>query len=205
MIATFGVLAALAGIEHGVGELRQGPVPPPALVIQSWPDAPALEVLGGEPALTVVPNLVLSGLLTLVVAAGLGVASVALAHRRHGGLALLLLSVLLLVVGGGFGPPLIGIILGIAALRSPSPDRRAPGAAVRALAPMWPWLLGLGAAGYLGLLPGTIVLSHYWGVADPRLVVGLVAVAFAGLGLALVAARGQDRLTLASRPGLGRR
>jgi hypothetical protein len=50
-VQVFGVIAAAAGIEHGVGELRQGAIPPPALVFQSWPDAPAFEVLAGEPAL----------------------------------------------------------------------------------------------------------------------------------------------------------
>ena len=72
VIATFGLLAALAGVEHGVGELRQVPLPPPGLVFESWPDVPAFAVLGGEPALTVLPSLAVSGLLTIVVALVLG-------------------------------------------------------------------------------------------------------------------------------------
>ena len=193
VVATFGVLAALAGAEHGVGEIRQGSVPPPGPVIESWPDVAAFAILGGEPALTVVPDLLVSGILTVVVAGVLGAWAAAYAHRRHGGLVLILLALLLLVVGGGFGPPLIAILLGIAATRIGRPGRRAPGAAARAFAAARYWLLGAGVVGYLGLLPGTVLLHQLAGVDDGRLVIGLTALAFAGLLLALVAARAHDR------------
>ena len=39
MVSTFGVIAGLAGIEHGVGEVRQGNVAPDGLTISSWPDS----------------------------------------------------------------------------------------------------------------------------------------------------------------------
>jgi hypothetical protein len=55
VIAIFGVLAGLAGIEHGIGEINQGSIRPATLIIESWPDASALAILGGEPALTVLP------------------------------------------------------------------------------------------------------------------------------------------------------
>jgi len=53
VVAVLGTLVGLAGVEHGVGEVLQGPVRPGGLFIMSWPDAPALEILSGEPALTV--------------------------------------------------------------------------------------------------------------------------------------------------------
>ena len=46
--------AALAAVEHGVGEILQGFGPPDAVVIQSGPDSPAFASLSGEPAMTVV-------------------------------------------------------------------------------------------------------------------------------------------------------
>jgi hypothetical protein len=42
VIAIFGVLAGLAGIEHGIGEINQGSIRPATLIIESWPDASAL-------------------------------------------------------------------------------------------------------------------------------------------------------------------
>ena len=56
-VSTFGGLAGLAGIEHGIGEIWQGNVWPDGVVIQSWRGSPLFESLGGEPAMTLVPNL----------------------------------------------------------------------------------------------------------------------------------------------------
>jgi uncharacterized membrane protein YgcG len=47
--AVFGTLTALAGMEHGLGELLQGSVRPEALVIQSWPDSAFYRIQGGAP------------------------------------------------------------------------------------------------------------------------------------------------------------
>ena len=164
MIATFGVLAALAGVEHGVGELWRGPVPPPGLVIQSWPDVPAFEVLGGSSALTVLPNLVRGP-----------------HHRRGGrvrggvgdpgppsarGMVLLLLSVLLLVVGGGFGPPLIGIVLGIVALEDPA-ARALPAAPPRSAGPVVAVAAGPGGCWLSGAVAGHHRAVPLLGVEDP--------------------------------------
>ena len=64
-VAVLGLLVAFAGIEHGVGEIMQGPVAPESLVIESWRDVTAFAQLGGEPALTVIPNLVITGILAI--------------------------------------------------------------------------------------------------------------------------------------------
>jgi hypothetical protein len=127
VIAIFGVLAGLAGIEHGTGEINQGPIRPATLIIESWPDAAALAILGGEPALTVLPNVLLSGVLTVIIAVGFSIWSAAFVQRPRGGLVLILLSIVLLLVGGGVAPPIIGLILAVAALRACSVPRRKPG------------------------------------------------------------------------------
>lgn len=194
VVSAFGVLVALAGVEHGVGEILQGPVGREGLVIESWPDSEAVEILGGEPAMTVLPNLLVTGMLALIVALALGIWSAGFVNRRHGALVLVLLSVLLLLVGGGVGPPLIGMIVGIAATRIGIVPRRRPRAVLRALGRVWPWLLGAAVLGYLCLAPGTILLSRFLGVENQGLVAGLTAFSFAGLFLALTAARARDRV-----------
>ena len=196
VVATFGVLAALAGVEHGLGEVRQGPGAPQALVIESWPDSAAFAIVGGEPAMTLVPDLVVGGLAATAVALALGVWAVWFVGRRHGPAVLIALSVALLLVGGGFGPPLIGVVLGFAARGIGRERPLASSRRTRALARLWPWALGVGVAGYLSLVPGTVLLSGLAGVAEPGLVAGLVVVAFGSLGLALVAARTRDRLVV---------
>lgn len=196
VVAVLGALVGLAGVEHGIGEMLQRPVRPEGLFIMSWPDAAVLEILSGEPAMTVVPNLLVTGI--LAVAAGLAVIvwSIWFVARRHGGLVLVGLSVLLLVVGGGLAPPVMGVVLGAVAARIGMASRRL-GALGRFIAPAWPWFLALALVGYLGLMPG-MVLASLWAAPSEGLVVGLAVLAFTGFGLALAVARGHDRLHTAS-------
>jgi hypothetical protein len=81
------------------------------LLIQSWTDTAAFAILAGEPALTVLPNLVFSGVLTVITALVLAIWSVAFVQRRRPGVDL--------VVDGSaprrcLAPALVGLILGIA-------------------------------------------------------------------------------------------
>jgi hypothetical protein len=50
-VSTFGTLAGLAGLEHGIGEILQGNVAPASPSIQSWPKSDFFRILGGEPAI----------------------------------------------------------------------------------------------------------------------------------------------------------
>jgi hypothetical protein len=199
VVATFGVITAFAGIEHGIGEMLQGPVAPTSLIIESWPDAEAFEILAGEPAMTVVPNLLVTGVLTVIVSLAVAVWAVAFADRRYGGSVLVALSLVLLLVGGGFGPPLLGIVLGIGASRIGAASRRPPGPLGHALAKAWVLILGVGVAAYLGLFPGTVLLSVVTEVSE-GVVYGLAAVAFGGAIASLVAARAADRVAMAQLP-----
>ncbi len=201
VIAVFGTLAALAGVEHGIGELLQGAVAPSSRMIQSWPDAHAFDVLGGEPALTVVPNLALTGVLAMAAAVVLGVWAVWFIERPRGGVVLIALSIVLLLVGGGFGPPLIGIILGLAATRTFRGRHEATGRVRRMLAKTWSWALVAGMVGYLSLVPGMVVLSQLTGFEDSTAVLVLSALSFAALILALVAARAYDSTLSPARSG----
>ena len=193
VVAGFGVLAGLAAIEHGVGEILQGPVRPDRLIIQSWPEQAVFEPLGGEPALIVIPNLLISGGAAVLVATALAAWTVAGVHRRHGPSILAVLSLVLLCVGGGFGPPLIGLILALGAIPVAVPGHR-PGTVARSLAKVWTWALAAGIVAYLGLVPGTLVAHALRVPPSAAVVYGLMVMAFAGLIMALVSARAHDRL-----------
>jgi hypothetical protein len=193
-VSTFGALAALMGIEHGIGEILQGPLTPSSIVIESWPNTAGFEILSGEPALTLVPHMFITGALAITAALAVGVWSVWFIERPRGGLILIGLSMLLLLVGGGFGPPLVAMIAGVAATQMRRSPLRIPGSVLRRLAKVWRWLLGAGLLGYLGLVPGMVVVSRATGFGDPYVVSGLMLVAFGGLILSLVAARAHDKL-----------
>ena len=62
----FGVLVAASAAEHGLGEALQGSRAAAGPFIQSWPDAALFRIEAGEPALTLLPNLVAAGVLTLL-------------------------------------------------------------------------------------------------------------------------------------------
>jgi hypothetical protein len=194
VVSAFGGLVALVGIEHGVGEILQGSVAPSSVVIESWPDTVGFEILSGEPAMTLIPNLAVTGVLAVIAAVVLGVWAIWFVDRPHGGMVLIGLSVLLLLVGGGFGPPLIGIIAGVGATRIGRIGGRRPGRVLTVLARVWPWLLAVGLVGYLSLVPGMVLASRLLGFNDPLVVVGLTVVSFTALILALSAARAHDRL-----------
>lgn len=193
-VATFAGLAALAGVEHGIGEILQGSVAPPAVVFESWPEASAFEVLSGEPAMSLIPNLALTGVLTIVVAIALAILGVRFLFRPGGGGVLIGVSVLLLLVGGGLAPPLIGLLVGFTALRLPSTHLGPPRRIAGWLAPAWLWLLVVTVAGYLSLVPGVVVANALTGFENEWVVAGLGLGSFAALILSLIAARAHDRI-----------
>jgi hypothetical protein len=190
-VRVLGALAAFTGIEHGIGELTQGWTAPPAVVFESWPHVDAFDPLDGEPAMSLVPNLMVSGVLSIVVALLLGITAVR-ADRAHLGVTLIGLSVLLLLLGGGFGPPLLGVLVGLLALRIDAATGR-PGPVTRSVARTYPWPLAVAVACFLGLVPGTVLLRLVVD-RDVSTLVGLLTLgAFAGTALALWSARARDR------------
>jgi hypothetical protein len=191
--STAGVLAAYAGLEHGIGELRQGPTELPDTVFESWPDDPAFEALSGEPAMSLLPTYQAAGVATVAVAVLLGVWSIWFVHRRFGGLVLVALSAALLLVGGGFGPPLLGTIAGVTAMRIGARPPRDPGPVLRTLGHIWGWCLGVAVAAYLALVPGLPLLYTATGTSEPALVLVMTVAAFGALCLAILGARGHDR------------
>jgi hypothetical protein len=170
-VATFGALAGLAGIEHGIGEMLQGSVAPDGILILSWPTSEFVRILGGEPAMTLIPNLLAAGTLTLVLSLVFAGWAVLLAHRKHGGLGLIGLATVMLLVGAGFGPPLLGIIMGMAATQINAPHTgwrgHGPVSIGMFLARLWPWAYGAAVIAWLSLMPGLPLLDKAVGANGP--------------------------------------
>ncbi len=109
LASALGVFTGLGGASHGPGEILQGNVAPSNIVFQAWP---SLTALAGEPAMTIIPNLLVTGILTIIVGVLLAVWAAKFVSRKNGGLVVILLTIVLLLVGGGLMPALFGVAAG---------------------------------------------------------------------------------------------
>lgn len=178
--STFGAIMALAGIEHGIGEIFQGNVSPNGIMILSWPDSAFFRSLGGEPAMTVIPNLIITGILAVLVSLALLVWAVLFVHRKNGGLIMILLSIAMLLMGGGIFPPILGIIIGTVRTRINAPltwwRRYLSVGFQRFLEKLWPWSYTACIIAWLLMFPGLALLGYFFGVNDPALILVLLLV-----------------------------
>ncbi|MGE5221451.1 MAG: hypothetical protein ACM3PY_03380 [Omnitrophica WOR_2 bacterium] len=185
--STFGAVMALAGLEHGIGEVLQGSVTPLGIMILSWPESAFFRSLAGEPAMTIVPNLLITGILAILVSLVLLVWATLFVHRKNGGLIMILLCVAMLLVGGGIFPPILGILIGAVATRihAPGSSAKAPRSEgfQRFLAKIWPWSYNAGIVAWLAVLPGVPILSYFFGIDNPALI---LIILFFALGTLLL-------------------
>jgi hypothetical protein len=171
--STFGVLAGVGGITHGIGEVLQGNVAPGGITIDSWTEGPIATHMGGDPAMTIVPNLLLTGALTILVSLALMIWAARLVQKKNGGRILVLLSIIILLVGGGFGSPIVGVLAGVAGTGIGVPltgwRARLPANVRRSLARLWPWVFGVALVNGLFLFIGALILVHLFGLGDADL------------------------------------
>lgn len=187
----FGILVAAAAAEHGVGEVLQGNRATGGPFIQSWPDAAFFRIEAGEPALTLLPNMLAAGVLTVLLSAVFAW-RVMVRSARIPRVDLAVVSILLLLVGGGFGPPILG--LAVAAAASWSEPRRSRGSG-RLLADAFPWILAAALAAWLTLVPGLPLLDLVFGIGDAPLV-PVILTAFVLFPLCVLASRAADAVSL---------
>ena len=141
--STLGAIVGLAGMEHGFLEMLQGNATTNGLVIDAIGPAQKLWPGATEPALTIIPNFFVSGILAMIVGFLVTIWAVAFVQRKHGALILLLLSIMLFLVGGGSPPIFLGVAASAVATRINKPltwwhahlSLNARGF----LAKLWPW------------------------------------------------------------------
>ncbi len=201
-VSTFGAIMALAGLEHGIGEVLQGPGVPKGLIIESWPGSPFFRILGGEPALTVIPNLRLTGLLAILFSLALLVWSLFFVQRKHGGLVMALLSIPMLLAGAGLFPPVLNLLVSMAAAKIGAPftwsRARLPGGLLRLLSRLWPVARPACIAGWLMMIPGIPALNYFFGIDNETLTLSVLLFTLGNLLLAALSAFAWD---ITHRPG----
>lgn len=186
--ASFGIFAGFGGLEHGYFEILQGNVRPESIMIVSMgaPCVPEEIWNACEPAMTIIPNFLVTGILAMVLGLVTMVWAGAFVQRRLGGTILALLSFGLLLFGGGIFPPVIGIIGGVVGTRINTPLKKKPGPVWRILAKLWPWMIVV----FFVWLFGQFVIGYFFNeflmenaVLIPILILGLLVVSIlAGYG-----------------------
>jgi hypothetical protein len=124
-----GILTGVLGAYHGYGEVLQGSAVPSGIVISAWggsgcvPEAPTYCF----PAMTIVPApFIVSGILSIIVALTVLAATAMIVGGKWRGIPLLILSIILLLVGGGFFPPIFGVIAALVGQRATSRETGMP-------------------------------------------------------------------------------
>jgi len=103
IVTTIGVIFGIAGFNHGFFEFLQGNTPTDGLIIQAIGETQRFWPLGSEEAFTIIPNFLISGILSMVLGLTIVIWSLGFIHTRHGRSVFLALFILLFLVGGGIG------------------------------------------------------------------------------------------------------
>jgi hypothetical protein len=100
---TVGVLFGFSGFNHGFFEFLQGNTPTPGLFIHAIGEAHKFWELGTEDAFTIIPNFMISGLLSMILGLAIIVWSLWFIQSKYGRTVFLGLFILLFLSGGGIG------------------------------------------------------------------------------------------------------
>lgn len=101
---TIGVFFGLfSGVNHGIFEILQGNTPTGGFLINAIGDAQRFWPEGTEPAFTLIPNFMITGILSIIVGLVIVIWSIWFLPGKNGRTVFLGLFILSLLVGGGIG------------------------------------------------------------------------------------------------------
>ena len=157
-----GIYAGLIAIQHGIFEISLGDHATGGLMFNAIgpPCQPEMVWHACFPAMSLIPNLLITGIAAVMVGLLLVVWAAAFAWRVYGALLFGGLSLLALLVGGGFVPVFIGLVAAFTSSRINKPVRSG-GLGWRFVSRLWPWPLVLMAF----WMPGSWLLGHFFNAA----------------------------------------
>ncbi|NMC12621.1 MAG: hypothetical protein GYA34_07030 [Chloroflexi bacterium] len=197
LFKTLGILAGIMGIEHGIGEVLVGYQPTESVFILSWPNSAFFEIMSGEPAMTVIPNYLVTGFLAIFFSGVFLVVLLKPGSDRKAITILFALLVLMLFTGGGFGPPILGTIAVLIALKRNSPLKiwsKLPSKLHSILSALWPWSFGICLIGWLMLFPGAALIVFFTGIDNALLMIVPILIAFTFIPVTLLLGFSRDLL-----------
>ena len=140
--------------------------------------------------MTIVPNFLVTGILCLIASLAVIVWAVAFVHRKNGGWVLLALTIAMLLVGGGFGPPMLGVLASVAGIRIKEPSARRTRLSAnvrRLLAKLWPWVFGAYVINGAFLVIGHIILVFFFKMSNDQIFVNSLFLAILTFPLTMLA------------------
>ena len=145
-VAVLGVIFGISGINHGLFETLQGNLPTGGLFISAIGEAQKMWPHGNEPAFSLIPNFLITGIAAMLAGLAIVIWSIAHVHKKNGPIVLLLLFILLLLVGGGVAQVLFFPWIYIVSRQINKPltfwKKRFQGKPTF-LGKLWPWFLGI--------------------------------------------------------------
>jgi hypothetical protein len=171
IVSTLGVLIGVGSIDHGLLECLQGNRPTPGLIVNALRSGYRWTVWtqGSEPAFTLIPNFLLTGLLATAAGLLLILWSCRFIDRAHGPSIFLSLAAASFLVGGGVAQVLPFTLNWAAATQIRARlafwRRLMPSPARRVLGRFWRWTLPVGTILFLGGLEIAVV-GYVPGVSD---------------------------------------
>ena len=146
--------------------------------------------------MTIIPNLFITGVLTILASLSLIAWSAVFVQRNNGGTIQVLFSFAMLLVGGGFAPPIMGLLAGVAGTRIRSPSNwwqtHLPVTVQRLFAKLWPWIFGVCTVNGVFLVIGSVVLVYLFGLNNPNLFISSFFFAVVSLILTIITGIGYD-------------
>lgn len=130
---------------HGFFEVLQGNVATDGLFIEAIGEAQRMWSHGNEPAFTLIPNFLVTGIAAMIVGLIVIVWSLFFVQKQRGPTVFLLLFILLLLVGGGVAQILFFPFIWLVSTRINKPltwwKKVLPPKIRRPLGKLWPWSL----------------------------------------------------------------
>ena len=182
IVTTLGVVFGLSGMSHGFFEALQGNTPTSGMYISAIGEAHRMWPHGNEPAFTLIPNFLVTGIAAMLVGLAIIVWSLGFVHKKNGSTMLLLLFVLLLLVGGGVAQILFFPWIWLVSTRINKPliwwRKILPDKIQVLLGKLWLWCLIISSALLVFVLEIAIT-GFVPGMNDPEAVVSVMLICLA--------------------------
>lgn len=185
-----GITLAIAAFHHGFFELLQGNNATAGLLIQAIGEQQRFWVHGTEEAITIIPNYLVSGLLTMAISIFAAIWSVKFIDRKYGSIIFLSSFIALTLVGGGLGHIIFFLpIWGYSTRISKKLNfwsKLITINARRLVGKIWPFLVGIASVAFIIALEIS-VFGYFPGIKDPDTTL-TICWSFLGLSLVLIQA-----------------